>query len=157
MKKIFCTALLIIITVSAFAQPSHKEIERIRAIKAAFLTDRLDLTSAQAEKFFPVYRRYENEQMAIRKEFFDKYRNKQEDGQISDEALSRQYIEDNLDYQEQELALKRKYKDEFLKVISAAQVADLYKAERDFKRMLINRMKEKHGGDFVDHKRPPMH
>ena len=152
MKKFISTAVLIIITASVFAQPSHKQIERIRAIKAAFLTDRLDLTPSQAEKFFPIYRKYENEQMSIRKEFFDKYRDSREDNKMSDEAISRQYVEDNLDYQEQELNIKRKYKDEFLKAISAQQLADLYKAERDFKRMLINRMREKHG-DFDDNKK----
>jgi hypothetical protein len=159
MKKFFCTALLILIaTVSVFAQPSHKEIERIRAIKAAFLTDRLDLSSSQAERFFPIYRSYENEQMGIRKDFFEKYRDADHNNKLSDEAISKQYIEDNLDYQEDELAIKRKYKDEFLKVISAQQLADLYKAERDFKRMLLNRMKEKHPGMDHDDRggRPPM-
>ena len=48
---------------SAQAQPG-KRMERIHAIKVAYLTDKLQLTSEQSEKFWPIYNRYEEERFA---------------------------------------------------------------------------------------------
>ena len=53
------------------------------------------------------------------------------------------FIEDNLDYQEAQLNLKRKYNEAFLKVLPAQQLAELYKAEREFKTMMLNQMRKR--------------
>ena len=56
---------------------------------------------------------------------------------------ARQFIEDDLDYQQQVITLKRKYNDSFLKVISAQQLADLYTAEREFRQLLMQQLKQR--------------
>ena len=43
------------------------------------------------------------------------------------------------------MAIKKKYKDEFLKVISPEQLADLYRAERGFKEMLLRELGRRQG------------
>ena len=53
----------------------------------------------------------------------------------------RQYVEDDLDYQQQVIELKRSYNDRFLKVITSRQLSDMYIAEREFKQMLAKRLK----------------
>jgi hypothetical protein len=119
--------------------------ERIHAIKVGFITEKIQLTTDQAAKFWPVYNRYEDERGTLRRNFYAKYpRDKQQDQQSS-----MQYVDDNLAYQEQQVALKRKYKDEFLKIISAQQLAQLYQAEREFKKMLVDQLKDKRGGKEV--------
>lgn len=146
MKQLVYIITIILATCSySFAQPRER-MERIHAIKVGFITDKVHLTSDQAAKFWPVYNRYEDEMRGLRKRFFDKYPKEQGS---ADEEKSRQFIEDNLEYQEAKLNISKKYKAEFLKVISAQQLAGLYEAERDFKRMLIQQLKERRGGKGV--------
>jgi len=129
---------------TANAQPQHdKKHERIKALKIAYITEQLDLTADQAQKFWPVFNRYEKEKWDMRKGFFDKYRN---DNPTKDKKAAREYIEANLDYQQQELTLKKKYKDELLKIISAEQLAQLYQSERGFRQMLIKELGNRHHG-----------
>ena len=127
---------------TALAQPEHR-IERIHAIKVGFFTERLQLSSKEAEDFWPVYNAYEDELRAIRNTYRDKYR-KTKGAELSPMAAQK-FIDDDIAYREQALGLRKKYKDSLLKVISAQQLAELYKAEADFKEMLIKRL-ERRGG-----------
>ncbi len=121
--------------------PRREAMERIHAAKMAYITDRLNLTAEQSSGFIPVYRDYEGEMKSSRKLFLQKYKGM--DIESADDATSMQYIDDNLDYQQKAIQIKRKYNDLFLKVISAQQVAELNKAEREFKQILMKRMEER--------------
>jgi Spy/CpxP family protein refolding chaperone len=153
MKRILSVTLFsLLITAAAYAQPQwhgpdrgHDHMERIHAIKVAYITDKLHLSSEQSAKFWPVYDDYEQETHHIRDAFFQKYKNNNKDRDI-DKREAFHYIEDDLDYQEQIIQLKRKYNDRFLKILSTQQVADLYRAEREFKEMLLQQLKERHNG-----------
>lgn len=131
--------MLLMISTTLFAQPG-KYRERIKALKIAYITEKLNLSSKQAEQFWPVYNEYEAEMWKTRKGFIDKYRS---DNPGSDPKSAHQYIEANLDFQEKIIDLKKKYKDKFLEVISAQQVAELYEAEHGFKQMLLRELKER--------------
>ena len=168
MKKVFTIILCVLCMAQAgFSQPRHRPVrpqvtrppmtprqrfrmnhprafERIRAIKVAYITNRLNFTSEQSANFWPVYNRYEEEVMNKRDEFAQKYANTNPGK--ADDATSRKYIDDNLDYQQEVLNIRRKYNDEFLKVISPQQVAELYNSEKDFNKMLIQQLNKKRGG-----------
>jgi hypothetical protein len=122
--------------------------ERIHAIKVAYVTDRLHFTSDQSSRFWPVYNRYEQDVRSARKQFVEKYA-KTSPGQ-ADDATSRQFIDDNLDYQQEVLNIRRKYNDEFLKVLSPQQVMQLYKTEREFNQLLIQQLKEKQNNRNIE-------
>lgn len=141
--------VLLVISVTSLAQPGFGQgpggppMKRIHAAKMAYITDRLRLSAEQSANFVPVYNDYERDLRSIRQSFFKKYKGNKED---MDDWAARQFIEDDLDYQQQVIELKRKYNDSFLKVISAQQLADLYKAEREFKQMLMQQLKQRRGG-----------
>jgi len=151
MKRIICIAGLLLFTASLHAQPGKRADrrdqfnppngrggERIEAIKVAYLTDRLELSASQAKAFWPVYNEYEQELRTARKAFRQKHR----DGSaLENDAGANRFIEDNLDFQEQAIDIRRKYKDLFLKTISAQQLAALYEAERDFKKLLLQQLR----------------
>ena len=143
MKRIICILSLLLFTAGLNAQPQQgRRAERIHAIKVGYLTDRLHLTSSQAATFWPVYNDYEAELRDARKAFRQKYRN----GNTGEtDAEAGQFIEDNLDFQEQAISINRKYKDRFLKIISPQQLASLYEAERDFKKLLLQQLRERRG------------
>lgn len=154
MKKTGLLLAFVFMTISwAVAQPHHdnKSRQRIKALKIAFITEKLDLEPKQAERFWPVYNNYEKEKWEQHKSFYDKYR---DENPTADRKTAHDYIKANLDYQEAELALKKKYKDKLLKVISAEQLAELYQAERGFKEMLIRELGRRHGGGPENRERP---
>jgi hypothetical protein len=95
----------------------------------------------QAASFWPVYDDYEGEMRSVRQSFRQKYRG----GSTENDAAANRFIDDNLDFQEQILAINRKYKDRMLKVISPQQLATLYEAERDFRKLLLQQLRRRGG------------
>lgn len=142
MKHLFLIILLFTNTI-LFAQPQSQQnkFERIHAAKVSYITDRLHLTADQSARFWPVYNQYDDALKSLRKEYFDKYTNSKT--LPGSEAESRKYVEDDFAFQEAQLALKKKYRDEFQKVLSAQQLAQLYQAERDFKKLLVQELQER--------------
>jgi hypothetical protein len=130
---------LMVFTAGIKASAQGPGIERIRSLKIAYITDKLNLSSPEAEKFWPVYNKYDNELMIVRMDYMKKHQPAGFGRRKRIEA--QQYIENDLDFQEEVLHIKKKYKDEFLKVISPEKLADLYAAEQEFRRMLIRRLK----------------
>ncbi len=146
MKKIgYLIACILFTCLAAVAQPRGEQGERIRAIKADFIKERIQLTPAQSSRFWPVYNRYEDEQRDVRRKFRSKY--PQQQGGSRNEFQSRQFVDDNIEFREERLNVERKYRDEFLRVISAQQLAKMYEAERDFKRMLLENLRDRGGSN----------
>ncbi len=137
MRKIgYIIIALLTLATAVQAQPGRR-MERVRAIKVAYITDKLELTTEQSAKFWPIYNRFEDERFDIVRQ----YRR----GNVGDPAIdeSLRSVDDDIEMQEKMLALRKKYKDEFLKVITPKQLAALIDAEREFKRMLLQQLKER--------------
>lgn len=143
MKRIifFCAMLLLFSAGQSNAQMRQRG-ERVHAIKVGYITDRLQLSSKQAATFWPVYNEYEQDHRNARRAFREKYRN---GNPMKNDEIAGQFIDDNLDFQEQALNINKKYKEAFLKIISPQQLATLYEAERDFKKLLIQQLRERRG------------
>lgn len=148
MKKIFIL-FLAFASVASFAQ-DNEEVERMQDPKAqekinnlriAFLTERLGLTSEQAEKFWPVYREYAVERAKIRSEV-RQLRN-QIDPNNPDPKKQQELIDLGLKVKQRELDLEKDYSNRLLKVISAQQVLNLRQAEHDFRQLLINQIQQR--------------
>ena len=146
MKKLLFAISIIFITATLSSAQQGQGMARIHAAKMAYIADRLHLSSNQAATFTPLYNQYENELRSTRQFFFKKYKGTNPDQ--ADNATSRQWIDDNLDYQQQVIELKRRYNDRFLQVITPQQLSDLYKAEREFNQMLMQRLRQRNGGRF---------
>src|SRR6187402_2660825 len=67
LKKIF-PILFLFLSFSFYAQndKNNDTKEQIRAMKVAFFTTELDLTSSEAEKFWPIYNVYDDKQFELR-------------------------------------------------------------------------------------------
>ena len=123
--------LIMIISFTSFASLQaqeynrEKRTEKIQSLKIAFITQKLDLTADEAQRFWPVYNRYETE---IRQVMTD---NKSEG--------------DAIDNEEKVLNVKKKYKPEFIKVIGQPRTNTLFNAEREFRGVLMRQLKNKQG------------
>lgn len=149
MRKITTLAIIAIMTLScawsAGAQDNSNRRrdwqDRIKAEKIAYLTDAMDLTSAEAEKFWPVYNRAESETRQCWRLAMDAYRaleksieNGKDDKEIG--ALLDKYLE----AQEASKGIERKYTVEYRKILSNDKIAKLYIGEENFRRQQIHKL-----------------
>lgn len=130
--------MLISIALGAFAQ-SPEAMKKIEAAKIALITERLELTPEQAEKFWPIYREFGKQRQEIRRDFDQARRNF--DPNKATEEENKKMLEMANQVKERQLKLERVYSDRILKVISTRQLNNLRKAENDFKEMLLRRIR----------------
>ena len=116
--------------------------DKIKAQRIAFITERLNLSPDEATKFWPVYNQFSGELEEIKKQQ-NQFRKSTNDklAVMSDKEIDKA-LEDELSAQQKSIDLQRKYMVELKKTIPTRKVAMLYKAERDFKIMLLKRMRK---------------
>jgi hypothetical protein len=141
-KWIFGVLLLFALPLTVLAQdeddlPTGKAGEQIQAQRVAFITRRLNLTTEESQKFWPLYNEYEAEQKKIRQ----KYKIKQDFTTMTD-AEAEQSLSSALEMEQQLLNLKKEYVQRMKKVIPVRKIAMLNRVERDFKTELLKRLRE---------------
>ena len=129
--------ILFFATFSFYAQndKTDEKREKIKAYKVSFLTTELELTSTEAEKFWPVYNAYDDKQFELRHEKMKVYLRKLDDDNISTmsekEAAT---LLSQIESTDKELYLLRdKYNTNLKKILSAKKILKLKKSEDDFK------------------------
>ena len=129
-------------TAAVYAQrPSGEEMQKIQDAKIAIITNRLNLTPEQATGFWPVYNEYSQKRKDIHRAQRKIINDKKAEGKTDDQVLNN--LKEVQELKQKELDLEKEYQNRFLKVISASQVIELYKAERTFNDMLIQRLKQR--------------
>jgi hypothetical protein len=114
----------------------EERMERLESAKIAFLTQRIDLSSREAEKFWPVYNQYQNELKALMQQ-------RKGDLQKQNQLSASDKIDMQLDMESKVLELKKRYTREFGKVLPPEKIVSLFQAERDFKNELIRELRER--------------
>ena len=135
-----CAIILFLLVAPTSMAQNARALERIHSMKIGFITDRLQLSPAQAEHFWPIYNDYEADLKDMRMKF--RKENNLSSRNLTDEE-ARRHLEDNLELQEAMIDLRKKYKNEFLKVLSPTQLVDLYNAEKDFRLMLMKELQNR--------------
>jgi hypothetical protein len=120
--------------------------EQFEAFKIAFFTRRLSLSSEEAKRFWPVYDRYTEALSSIRRkqrikrlEMKDAY-----DGD-SEERLE-QLADEYISITTSEADVRQQFHTEFKTVLPIRKVLLLYKAEQDFKRELLEEIRQRRQG-----------
>ncbi len=115
--------------------------DKMEAIKIGFITERLVLTPTQASSFWPLYNEYTAKRKEIKVKIAALAIEKQLDG-LTEDQIS-QDLKTLYSYKEIELVLEKEYMAKFTKYISQRQAAKLYKAEREFVKILLKKLEEK--------------
>ena len=145
-KNIF-PLLLLFISFSFYPQNEkiNEKREKIKAFKVSFLTTELELSSSEAQKFWPVYNVYDDKQFELRHDKMKTYFRKLDDGNVN--SMSEKEAEALLSQMEstdKELyVLREKYMVNLKKILSAKKILKLKKSEDDFHRKLLKQYKEK--------------
>ena len=116
--------------------------DKIKAQRIAFITERLNLSPDEATKFWPVYNQFSGELEEIKKQQNQLRKSTNDKLAVMSDKENDKALEDELSAQQKSIDLQRKYMVELKKTIPTRKVAMLYKAERDFKIMLLKRMRK---------------
>ena len=138
MKNLLLIFCLYCCSVSMNAQTSRDKQDRIKAIKVAYITEEINLTSQQSQQFWPLYNEYHSSLKVINQSV--RTSNRLRD--MTDEQISI-FIEKKLNTEEAKIDLQRKYLKMYKEVLSIRQIAQLYRAEIKFKKELLRRAKER--------------
>jgi Spy/CpxP family protein refolding chaperone len=140
-KKII-PILLLLTSFSFYAQTGgiKDKKDQIKALKAAFLTTELDLTTREAQKFWPIYNTYDDKQFEIRYQKMSALKTRMNDSAL-DEMSEKEAIAflAEMESADEELFLLRKKLNKSLKeVIPAVKIIKLRKSEEGFNRKLLH-------------------
>jgi hypothetical protein len=97
---------------------------RLEAMKIAYLTKKLNLSTDEAQKFWPIYNQYMGE---IRKTRIEARQNKEVEIKIEEKLLN----------------VRKKYNGEFNKALSSEKINTFFKAEKEFGTMLQKELMER--------------
>lgn len=135
------TLALLFLTVSFYGQNERfkEKRDQIKALKVAFLTNELKLSSEEAEKFWPVYNAFDDKQFELRHQKMRTYAKKLSDGSLDKmtdkEALMFLNQIENTD--EEQYLNKKKLNAALRNIISPIKILKLRKAEVEFDRKLL--------------------
>ncbi len=137
-KKLIIAVILLFTASSIFAQKMNRQ--RIKLLKTAFITEALNLTPNEAEKFWPVYNLYSEKLQELKfKLEGGMFQEIQIAGGIESltEKKAQEIIDQSLIYEKEISDVKIKMIKELSKIISAIQIVKLQKSEKDFNRRIL--------------------
>ncbi|MBX7164099.1 MAG: hypothetical protein K1X49_10410 [Saprospiraceae bacterium] len=152
MKKLFTCMILMTLSLISIAQNNPEKtnkqqlLEKIEAQRSAYITSKLDMTSEESAKFWPLYNEYSRKRMELKKE------NKAQNTDNLSEQESRMELDEQIESQEKALALKKSYYEKFKAVLPAAKLAKLESAEQEFRREILRQIKERNKSNSGPHR-----
>lgn len=146
MKKIItfiCISLFLSFSIQA--QKSKESRKKIRALKIAYITEQLNLTASEAERFWPLYNVYNKEQNTIRGNFRTSLRNTARRDEINtvNEEQAKKLVQLKLQTDKKLYESQKKFIDKMIGIISYKKIITLQMAEIEFGRKLMRKYKHK--------------
>ena len=138
MKRLLYIFIFIFFICALLNAQSDKD--RIEALRVTFISKRLELTVNESEKFWPAYNEYNDKLKAIRKNLRQSFKHR-------NEPLGDKEAEDlvalEIQSKQAELDLFKQYSEKLKSIVGTKKLVKLHQAEEDFKREIINSIKEK--------------
>ena len=141
MKNFLLIAFIALFSLQSFSQEMDRR-ERIKALKTAFITEKLDLTKTEAEKFWPIYNTFQEKEHDIRNQYRQLV--KGQDVSTLTETDAERTMNKLMDLEKTKLSLKDNYLKDLNKVISAKKILMLKVAEDEFNKKMFEEFKRRH-------------
>jgi Spy/CpxP family protein refolding chaperone len=140
--------LIAFVSLNVIAQDGpiiRKKKEQIKALKVAFITNELELTSDEATKFWPLFNAFEEKQQEIKKQKLKGYLKRVDNDSfdnLSEKDATTMLAQ--MESTEDELyQLKKKFMASLKGVISPIKILKLKKAEENFNRKLLQQYRDR--------------
>lgn len=153
MKYIYLILLTTLCSIGMHAQnPDHadrqdrnKEMrDRINALSIAHITKELDLTTKEAEKFWPLYNQVKDERNRLERGKKGLINKLESEFETMSESQALSYVDQMVALDQKIVATNLDYNhEEIIKVIGAKRFLKLKKAELDFRRKMIKEYRDR--------------
>lgn len=111
-----------------------QQASNIESVRAAFITQKLDLTPEESQRFWPVYNSYHEE--------LQKLVLKKNQQRVAYKRSGTVPV-DELKVDSEILELRKRYRHEFARVLPRQKAALVYPAEREFRQQLIEQLNKR--------------
>lgn len=139
-KHIISMLVLILSINITFAQTDSKK-DKIDALRAAFISKKVNFTTQETQLFWPLYNEMNDRLDAARKTFRLQYNSKTNFDFATDKEAEA-YLAAELYLKQKEFEIYRDYYEKFKKILPVKKVANVRRAEDDFKKEIIKTIKE---------------
>lgn len=143
MKTIY-TLFLLLFSTFLFGQDIENRIERVKALRIAYISDKLDLSPDEAQKFWPIFNQFDDKQFELqrqKRQLMHKLR-PENASNLSDKETAQLMAED--DRIETEIQTNRRQLVKNLQgVIPNQKIIMLRQIEIEFKQKLLNQIKNR--------------
>ena len=138
--KIILISVCMVASLFAIGQekPSKQVIkDKMDAQKVAYITQQLDLTEDESQRFWPIYNSYQDELDQLKSSMDLKFSKNMTDKEAEDLMYKM------LDTKAKEIEIQKANIKKMKTVISPKRIAALYKAERAFKEKIVSNIRER--------------
>jgi hypothetical protein len=113
--------------------------EQIKVLKAAFFTTEIGFTTAEAEKFWPVYNTYDDKQFDLRHQKMKSYVKRMSDGSLDkiNEKEAKLFLAQIEGTEEELFYVRKRFLQNLRTFLPAVKIVKLKKAEEDFNKKLL--------------------
>ena len=143
--------LVTLVTISlSWAQPGppppggEKRKEKVEALKRSYYSEKLALSPAEAEKFWPIYNEFSKKEDALRKEGKGDRKKGEQPNFTEKEALTE--IDRIAVQKKSHIDLETQFLKDCMPVLGATRTMQLTQIDRDFQRELLEHMRERKEG-----------
>lgn len=119
---------------SVFFLSAQKGKEKIEALRVGFITKQVELTTAEAEKFWPVYNEYNDKIKTIRKSLRRLYKQK---GTEINEKEAEELLKKELQFRQAEVDVHKLYSEKLKSIIGVEKMLKLKIAEEKFREEVL--------------------
>ncbi|MCU0462362.1 MAG: hypothetical protein MUF36_10175 [Bacteroidales bacterium] len=134
-------ALMILSTAGVTAQNPNRE--RLNSYRIAFFTQKLDLSSKEAEKFWPVYNDYQEKKIKIQSERVQINRSVvQNTATLSDKELT-ELGDKYVGLEVREAALSQEFYNNMKQILPPAKILRYFQAENQYKLLLLKELQDR--------------
>jgi len=144
-KNILIVLFLLFSTTLMFGQ-RRPDKEKIKSLKVAYITERLDLTSSEAQAFWPIYNAHEEQMESYRNQERSQIYSKLKDMESLSDQETETLFKELIILENQKHAANQQFLKDIRKVVSAKKTFLLLKTENGFKRRLLQQYRQKQGG-----------
>lgn len=140
-KIVVFTIFAIFCAMNLTAQNANRQ--RLDAYKIAFFTKRLNLTSQEAEKFWPVYNEYQDNKNKIQLERQEINRNfNLNELNMSDRELT-EAGDRFVSLEVRQASLAQEFHNKIKTILSPVKILRLYQAENQYRQQLLKELQER--------------
>lgn len=146
-NKRYITAMIALVMSASFLAQEGREERRaeLEAKRIAYITEQAEITSKEAEAFWPKMNELQEKKRALRDEA------KPRKDRPDLESMSADEVEELLrSRQERKVRaeqLELDYLDDFIDILGAKKLAEVHKAEKQFRRTILKEMRDNRRGD----------